>query len=371
MKKYIRYLLIVSAFAFVLCGCKEKKEEQTVISEPEVEEEVSYEDLSLKQLEVYALENDGEAAYYLGRVYDYGLMEESQNFAEALKWYQVSADNEYGWGDLGLGYLYLSGCGVEKDYELAKECFQNAVNHQCPEGYVGLARCIIESGDEENYHYAYLAIQNALEANLVDGSYYMGLLYEEGIDVKQDLSSAVTYYELVSECGSEDLNDQYAINCANTALGCIYSKGELGEPDGNKAVEYFEKAADNGFAKAQYYLGMLYETGEVVDKDYELALSYFESAAEKDYAPALSQIAYIYFNGFGVDTDYVQAVYYEKLAAAQGYVPAQINLGYLYENGIGVELNLETALSYYKLAEESGYEGAEEAVTRIENLLVN
>ena len=371
MKKYFNYFLMVLAFAVVLSGCKQKEKEPEVVEESESVEEISYDELSLKQLEVYALENDGEAAYYLGRVYDYGLMGESQNFADALKWYQVSADNEYGWGDLGLGYLYLSGCGVDQDYEKAKECFQNAVNHQCMEGYIGIARCILEQEDEDEYHTAYLAIKKCVDTKLIDGYYYMGYLYENGIEVKADYNSAVSYYELVVENESEDINDQYAINSSNTALGCIHAKGYLGEADGGKAVEYFEKAADNGFSKAQYYLGMLYETGEVVDQDYEKALTYFEAAAEKDYAPAFSQIAYIYFNGLGVDTDYGQAVYYEKLAAAQGYVPAQINLGYLYENGIGVDLNLETALAYYKLADESGYEGAQEAVTRIENLLIN
>lgn len=372
MKKYAYILSLALVIMLSVCACKDKEEETPKDPTAEVEEEVIlYPELSIQELQVYALENDGEAAYYLGRIYDYGLMDESQNFQEALKWYQVSADNGFGQGYMGLGYMYLSGCGVEKNYDTAKECFQNAIKANCMEGYVGIARCILEQEDTENYHTVYVNIRKACDEKLLDGYYYMGYLYEKGIEVTEDVTKAAKYYELVSESDSTEVNDQYAINSANTRLGYLYAKGLLGEVDGETAISYFDKAATNEFAQAQYYLGIMYEMGQGVDRDYEKALAYFEQAAANDYAPALSQIGYIYFNGRGVDTDYEQAVYYEKLAAAQGYVPAQINLGYMYENGIGVELNLETALAYYKMAEESDYEGAEEAVTRIENLLVN
>ncbi|MCR4674469.1 MAG: tetratricopeptide repeat protein [Lachnospiraceae bacterium] len=371
MKKYLYFLSLVLVFSLALIGCSQKEEPKEETPNEQVEEEIVYTDLSIQELQVLALENDGEAAYYLGRIYDYGLMDESQNFQEALKWYQVSADNEFGLGSMGLGYMYLSGCGVDQNYDTAKECFQTAIKQNCMEGYVGIARCILEQEDEENYHTVYVNVRKACDEKLLDGYYYMGYLYEQGIEVEQDYEKAVKYYDLVSSSESTEVNDQYAINSSNTRLGYIYAQGLLGEVDGETAISYFEKASANDFNQAKYYLGIMYEMGQGVDKDYELALSYFEDAAANDYAPALCQIGYIYFNGLGVETDYEQAVYYEKLAAAQGYVPAQINLGYLYENGIGVEQNLETALAYYKMAEESGYEGAQEAVTRIENLLVN
>ena len=371
MKKFVTLLSLALVLSLLAFGCSKKEQTQLEVDEPSEEEEIVYEELSLKELQVLALENDGEAAYYLGRVYDYGLMDEGQNFQEALKWYEASAENNFGMGFIGEGYIYLNGCGVEQDFAKATECFQNAIKAKCMEGYVGVARCILEQEATDDYHTAYVNIRKGCDEKLLDGYYYMGYLYEKGIEVSLDMEKAVSYYKLVSTSNSEAIEDQYAINSANTRLGYIYGKGLLGEVDGDTAVSYFEKASDNDFSQAQYYLGVMYEMGQGVDVDYEKALSYFELAAEKDYAPALSQIGYIYFNGLGVDTDYEQAVYYEKLAAAQGYVPAQVNLGYLYENGIGVELNLETALAYYKLADESGYEGAKEAVTRIENLLVN
>ncbi len=398
-KRFILTLLIIT----VLLSCVGCKKEEEVIEEPEnIITETNYEELSVKQLEVLALENDGEAAYRLGLIYDYGLNDVPQNFAESFKWYQISSDASFGKGSLYLGYSYLNGTGTEQDISRAEELFSKALEEGCKEGYVGLARCILESEDESRYFEAKDYVEQAYNANLLDGYYYMGYFYEKGIgmlaktvddsedsevtedsendsdtevaeiQLNPDYENAVECYLKVLESASEDINDQFVINSANTRLGYLYANGLVGEEvDGKMALSYLKTAADNGFTEAKYYLGIMYLRGIGIDKSAEKALSYFEEAAEKDYAPALSQIAYIYFNGNGVDVDYVQAVYYEKLAAAQGYAPSQINLGYLYENGLGVEKNLETALSYYKLAAQSSYEGAEEAVTRVESKLSN
>ncbi len=394
MNKRLLLSLLILTFLIFSMGCKKKEE---VIEEPEnIITEINYDDLSVKQLEVLALENDGEAAYRLGLIYDYGLNDVPQNFADSFKWYQISSDASFGKGSLYLGYSYLNGTGTDKDISKAEELFSKALDEGCKEGYVGLARCILDSEDESRYPEAKDYVEKAYNANLLDGYYYMGYFFEKGIgmqtdsfeetenmedseelesskaaiEVEPDYEKAVECYEKVLESATDDINDQFAINSANTRLGYLYVNGLVGEEaDTKTALTYLNNAADNGFLEAKYYLGIMYLTGVGVDRDAEKALSYFEDAAEKDYAPALSQIAYIYFNGKGVDADYVQAVYYEKLAAAQGYTPSQINLGYLYENGFGVEKNLETALAYYKLAFDSGYEGAEEAITRVESQL--
>ena len=366
MKK-IKLLFLVLASVIAFAGCKDKEPEN--IEPDPVAEELDYSTLSAKQLEVLALENDGQAAYYLGLMYDYGLNDVTQNFADSFKWYETSSNLGFSQGSLYLGYAYLNGAGCEVDLEKANECFQKAVDEGCKEGYVGLARCILASGDEEQYSTACDYIETAYNFNLLDGYYYMGYLHEKGYGMEMDIEKAVECYERVLSNGTEDINDQFAINSANTRLGYIYANGLLGEADGKSALSYLKEASEKGFSEANYYLGMMYLRGVGVDKNADKALSYFEEAANKDYAPALSQIAYIYFNGNGVDMDYTQAVYYEKLAAAQGYAPSQINLGYLYENGIGVEKNLETALAYYKLAAENNYEGAGEAVTRVETQL--
>ena len=42
---------------------------------------------------------------------------------------------------------------------------------------------------------------------------------------------------------------------------------------------YYEKAADNGDANAQYYIGKLYYKGKGIEKDYKKAFEYLKKAA--------------------------------------------------------------------------------------------
>ncbi|SEA56768.1 hypothetical protein SAMN02910384_01786 [Pseudobutyrivibrio sp. ACV-2] len=205
----------------------------------------------------------------------------------------------------------------------------------------------------------------AQQAGDLDGGYYLGYIYENGIGVIADYKKAFDYYNRVAKSSSTALNDRDAINLSNIALGLMYVKGEGVEENSETALEYFTAASDNNSAKASYYIGQMYENGIGVDKDYEKAMEFYLKASDLDYAPALNQVGYLYYNGYGVDVDFASAVYYQKLAALQGYSIAQVNLGFLYENGYGVERNLETALSYYEMAASSGYEGATEAVVRV------
>ncbi|MCR5416966.1 MAG: sel1 repeat family protein [Pseudobutyrivibrio sp.] len=225
----------------------------------------------------------------------------------------------------------------------------------------------VEADDEltETANTIYELIKKAYTEGDIDGKYYLGYLYEKGIGVPGDYSEAYSYYSRVAADTSEDIADQFAINSANTAIGLFYMNGYGVEANTETAITYFTAAADNGYAKASYYLGQIYENGLDVDRDYEQAMEYYLQAADSDFAPALNQIGYMYYNGYGVDVDFASAVYYQKLAALQGYAPAQVNLGFLYENGYGVERNLETALSYYEMAADSNYEGAMEAVVRV------
>ena len=416
MKRNIRLILFAGITALSLMGCSNKEDEKTE-EEQATTEQVAFDDvevedytvLSYSELEVLAYEGDTEAQVMLGRSLEYGTEDIKQNFNEALTWYQMASDSGSAEGTCALGYFYLNGAGVEKDLDKAQELFTDAMEHGSINAKVGLARVMLENGDYEmvseeesltsgtndkdsqdkqadqkdtisedkkesddessdesqDESGAIGLLKVAQQAGDLDGSYYLGYIYENGIGVIQDYKKAFDYYNRVAKSSSTALNDRDAINQSNIALGLLYIKGNGVEADSKAALDYFTKASDNNSAKASYYIGQMYESGVGVDKDYEQAMEYYLKAAELNYAPALNQVGYLYYNGFGVDVDFASAVYYQKLAALQGYPIAQVNLGFLYENGYGVERNLVTALSYYEMAAESGYEGATEAVVRV------
>jgi len=402
-------------------------------TEEEEAEAVDYTALSVSELRSLAADGDFEAAYYAGVCYEYGL-EVSQDYALAMEYYLMAAEGGLGKADVAIGYLYFSGCGVDISYEKATSSFAAGVDAGDLNGYVGLARILVadelpdlselsiddadasdadadagdadadvsdadaedavaEAEDEDqdakvddadgtdsdttdteedsDASKAITYLRKAYEAGLVDGIYFLGYFYENGIGADQDYERALELYNTVASMDKDELatEELYAYHSALTRLGILYLNGWGVEQDRETGTDYIKQAADDGFSMAEYYMGLVYEMGYGVDKDYETAMEWFSLAAAKEYAPALNQIGYMYFNGYGVDADYEQAVYYEKLAAAQGYVAAQVNLGFLYENGYGVEQNLSTALAYYEMAASEGYDGAEEAVARVERLL--
>ena len=50
--------------------------------------------------------------------------------------------------------------------------------------------------------------------------------------------------------------------------------------DPQEAVRWYRKAADQGNAKAQYYLGVCYDYGDGVDMDLQEAAKWYRKAAD-------------------------------------------------------------------------------------------
>ena len=60
-------------------------------------------------------------------------------------------------------------------------------------------------------------------------------------------------------------------------------------------------------------IGVLYNEGDGVEKDYARALQWYEKAAKQGFAPALTSIGHMYENGQGMEINLTKAKeYYEK-----------------------------------------------------------
>ena len=80
---------------------------------------------------------------------------------------------------------------------------------------------------------------------------------------------------------------------------------------------WYRKAAEQGYANAQYNLGVMYDNGEGVPQDYQEAMSWYRKAAEQGNASAQYNLGVSYANGQGVPQDYVQAHKWINLAASR------------------------------------------------------
>lgn len=159
-----------------------------------------------------------------------------------------------------------------------------------------------------------------------------------------------------------------------------------------KAIPYWQQAADRGNAEAQFHLWQMHVEGWGGLEDFEVGLSYLKQAANQEYPKAQLELAEYYAeeiiggekyaeravywgkkaveNGAykgatiignmlaverpGVNKDEKDALRWFKLAAAHGDAYAKYQVGVSYEGGLGVARDIDEAIKWYTFAAEAG-----------------
>jgi len=127
------------------------------------------------------------------------------------------------------------------------------------------------------------------------------------------------------------------------------------EAGDTSAVNDLKRAANLGFAPAQFYLGRLYEAGASgLAKDMGEARRWTQKAAQAGDPAAMYNLASYLYAGDGGPKDAPGAVEWFRKAAEHGVVNSQYNLAQLYETGHGVTKNLAEAYKWYLVAAAAG-----------------
>ena len=141
---------------------------------------------------------------------------------------------------------------------------------------------------------------------------------------------------------------------AQTDLGYAYDNGIGVAPDGQAALYWYKKAADQGFAIASFNIGSLYLAGRHVTQDYAQAAMHFEAASAQDHATAQLELGRMYRYGVLGGVDMERAIEYFEASALLGNASAAANLGDIYFRGIGVEKDEEKGKQLLLDAAERG-----------------
>ena len=190
---------------------------------------------------------------------------------------------------------------------------------------------------------------------------------------KADPNDAKSLYELGVRCMKADNSTTYdpftAIELyrraaemgyaeAQYAYGKMYlvSLHEILPRAAAKAegVKWLQKAADQGHEKAQLALAKCYSSGEGVKKDEAKAFEVYRKAADAGSAEALYELHVFYLRGWGVEKDEAKAMEVLRKSAEAGYVKAQCSLGFKYQYGSSTPIDLPEAVKWYRLAEAQG-----------------
>lgn len=268
-------------------------------------------------------------------VAQYELAIHTSNHEKAFYWYQKAAEQGHVGAQYALEYCYTKGIGTTKDLRKAKYWYERANNNSrrtnkenyniisekqtvTPQKETDTPQDLYNTGLKFYYGYyegdtfiqdykkaADLWIK-AAKQGLPEAQYGLGLLYETGNGVAKNESEALKWYDKAAGQGFEKAINRWnellrykviSTNCekrfdlsdnsyeeANVpidaeeqfSLGYMYSK----EKKYIKAVECYEKAANQGHVKAQYNLGMMYYNGRGVQMDVEKAKHFFTLAAK-------------------------------------------------------------------------------------------
>ena len=270
--------------------------------------------------EKISIQNDAERQYKLGLMYEKGT-EVKKDDTKAFEWYQKAAMQGHIEAQKKLAAMYYIGAGVKKNLKKSFEWFEK----------------LALQGDS-------IAQQN------------LAIMYENGEGVKQDLKKAFYWYEKLASQGNATVQE---------TLGWKYYTIMN---DIEKAIYWSKKAAEQDNIKAKYNLGQIYFN----EKNYIEAHKWYEQAANEYYAVAQYMLGIMYTDGLGIKQDLDKANFWFKKAygqynkkAEQGDSISQFRLAQMYQYGQGVQQDLEKARYWYEKAAKQGNSNAQLALDNI------
>jgi len=228
----------------------------------------------------------------------------------------------------------MHGQGVEVDKTLAVEYFRKAADGGYYLAQQVLEQCDVDGsmGDADEMNRAQLAvafkeIQQGAEQGLPEAQYRLARSYMYGDGVDQNIDKAIQWFQKAIEQGHEK---------AKQSLDMLM-------------FDLCKHHAEQGNPDAQYELGLRYWDGIGIEQNREEADQWFRQAAEQGHEQAKQITVEIGFFKF-------------KYNAEQGDADAQFMLSVSYLYGLGVEQDMDEASRWLRKAAEQGHKQALQAI---------
>lgn len=190
---------------------------------------------------------------------------------------------------------------------------------------------------------------------------------ENGRDhARAEVIAAKCYHVGLELLDMEKLGEAYAVFCRGIelspqnvmlqfALGQAFDLGIGVEKDDSQAVEWYQKAAEQGLIVAIFLLAQKYEFGEGIQHDSEQAIRWYRIAAEGGLPEAQFALGEHYLcEEEHVPNHLEEAAFWFHKAAEQGHSNAQLRLAGMHEDGLGIPQDLGAAEYWFRKAAEQG-----------------
>lgn len=184
----------------------------------------------------------------------------------------------------------------------------------------------------------------AAEGGDQTAQYNVGICYNNGSGVEQNLEESVKWYTAAAEQGEAD---------AMNNLGYAYEYGEGVEKDLAKSLEWYERAGEAGSEQAMLNCAYFHLQGRGGKENPEAGYAWAQKAMREQYVPVYVVLGYCYHYGKGVDKNIDTARHWYEIACNTGDKTALYNMGVIYYNGEGVKRDYDKAFEYFSKADET------------------
>jgi hypothetical protein len=141
----------------------------------------------------------------------------------------------------------------------------------------------------------------------------------------------------------------------------------LGNGDFATALSILKPLAQEGQARAQYYLGRIYDRGWGVESDQLEAVRLYTLSALQGYSDAFFSLGQKYYSGEGIATDQKSAADLFLLGAITGDRDAQWAIGHCFLYGEGRDQDVLEGTAWLMLAADQGEEYALEELAKVKS----
>ncbi len=271
-----------------------------------------------KAVELYrkaAAQGHAEAQYNLAVCYYSGfdsIESVAPDMTRAAVWFRKAAEQGYVKAQYNLAVCYYNGAGVTKDMEKAVEWYQKAAEQGFAEAQYNLAVCYYNGdGVDKNIIGAIELYQKAAEQGFAEAQYRLGVCYQNGDGVDKNMTKAVELYrkaaaqghaeavELSRKVAEQERAEAVELSRKVAERGhaeAVVLSRKVAEQERAEAVELSRKVAEDAKAvklsraEAQYRLGVCYQNGDGVEKNIIKAIELYQKAAEQGCEEAVKRM---------------------------------------------------------------------------------
>lgn len=291
-------------------------------------------------------EQSGKELYELGMSYY-----REKNYEIAVEYFEHAVNLNNSNALKLLAWCYYSGLGVDVSMHQAYDLYMRISNDDNGYAYFMLGEiCCSNIEGNIDYNEAVYWYKKSAELGYRPAYYQLGDCYKYGLGVKADSEKSQEYYIEAFLAGDED-----AIEAIDSDL--IYKKGYsiYRQKKYAESLRYLKIAAELGNVEANYLLGCFYDFGYGVKINYEKAYDYYLFAAENGHVHAQYDLGFAFRYARGVERNLEKAIYWFKKSATLECNAGQYELANCYWHGVGVEEDRRLATEYYLKAYKQGY----------------